>query len=162
MSSIGVYGAEGGAMTPEERFWVKVKKTETCWIWGGARSTNHIVGHTAGPYGHFKVNGKVVQAHRYAYESLIAPIPSSLTIDHLCRNTLCVNPKHLEAVTIKENLLRGVGASGLNAKKTHCKRGHIFDNANTHIGLKGNRLCRACKKIMKAKYRAQAALAGGR
>lgn len=66
-------------------------------------------------------------AHRVAYELCIGPIPTGLTIDHLCRNTRCVNPKHLEAVTLRENILRGTGPTAHNAAKSACRRGHPFD-----------------------------------
>jgi len=140
---VGRYGS------PEERFWPRVEKTDSCWIWTGAKKT----GHSTGPYGHFEINGKSVLAHRYAYEALVGPIPSGLTIDHLCRNPLCVNPSHLEPVTRKENILRGVGATAMHARKTHCKNGHEFNEANTYIRRDGNRLCRVCRNIRMGNYR---------
>jgi len=82
----------------ENRFWPKVKKTKRCWIWTGTRFPNG--------YGCFKINKKSVGAHRVAYELQKGPIPSGLTIDHLCCNKLCVNPNHLEAVTLGENRRR--------------------------------------------------------
>jgi hypothetical protein len=90
--------------TLEERFYAKVQKTDSCWVWIGAR-------HSQG-YGQLftanTVNGnpRPEKAHRVAYELLIGPIPDGLQIDHLCRNKVCVNPAHLEAVTQKENLAR--------------------------------------------------------
>jgi hypothetical protein len=79
-----------------------------------------------------------------AYELAIGPIPEGLTIDHLCRNRGCVNPAHLEAVTNRTNLLRGDGIAALNARKTHCKRGHEFTPENTYVWREGTRACRAC------------------
>jgi hypothetical protein len=71
-----------------------------------------------------------------------------LTIDHLCQNTLCVRPDHLEAVTMRENLLRSNAFSGVNARKTVCLRGHAYDEANTYRNKKGQRSCRICNRTM--------------
>ncbi len=69
-----------------------------------------------------------------------------MTLDHLCRNKACVNPEHLEPVTQKENVLRGVGPTAINAKKTHCIRGHEFNEQNTIFHPRTNyRTCRVCK-----------------
>ena len=81
----------------EERFWSKVNKTDTCWIWTAAKNQD---GH-----GRFR-HGRLVLAHRFAYELLVGPIPKGLDLDHLCQNPACVNPAHLEPVTRKENTRR--------------------------------------------------------
>lgn len=85
--------------------------------------------------------------HRKAYEEAFGSIPAGLTIDHLCRNKLCMNPRHLEAVTLKENVLRGNGPTAVNARKTHCPTGHPYDEKNTLVSKKGWRYCRACFRI---------------
>jgi hypothetical protein len=85
-------------------------------------------------------HGKIA-AHRWSYEWHIGPIPPGLHIDHLCRNRLCVNPDHLEAVTPIENLLRSEG----NHKKTHCPKGHPYDELNTYRTPAGGRICRTCR-----------------
>jgi hypothetical protein len=84
----------------EERFWAKVNKTETCWLWTGAK-------HEKG-YGLLKVAGQMHRAHRFVYELLVGPIPEGLSLDHLCRVRNCVNPNHLEPVTTGENIRRGL------------------------------------------------------
>jgi hypothetical protein len=127
--------------TLEERFWAKVNKTETCWLWTGASSQ---LG-----YGRLWVNGKWPQAHRLAYEWLVGPIPPGLVLDHLCRRPACVNPTHLEPVTQRENVARGVGpqvVSAMRQAQTHCKRGHEFTEANTYM-YRGSRCCRTCNKL---------------
>lgn len=129
-------------MPIKERFWKWVEKTESCWNWIGCLSN-------AG-YGSFslgKINGKAksVLAHRFSYEILVGNIPNGLTIDHLCRNRKCVNPKHLEAVTMQVNNLRGYGASGINARKTHCVNGHEFNSINTRY-YADRRRCLVCLK----------------
>ena len=93
-------GPGGSARRPVESFF---HKTQSCWIWTGA-SVN-----SRGPrYGTYRLsNGKAKKAHRMIYESLKGLIPVGLELDHLCRNTLCVNPEHLEPVTHKVNVQRG-------------------------------------------------------
>jgi hypothetical protein len=102
-------------------------------------------------YGKFQVepghNGRLGQAHRWYYEHSVGPIPSSLHLDHLCRNRLCVNPEHLEPVTHQENILRGVGPTAANAQKTHCPAGHEYSGDNLYVTPStGSRLCRACRR----------------
>lgn len=72
-----------------------------CWVWSGSPSTRG--------YGKITVAGTIFYAHRFMYELHVGPIPDGLYIDHLCRNKMCVNPDHLEPVTHRENLMRGVG-----------------------------------------------------
>lgn len=91
--------------TTEQRFWDKVDKTDTCWLWTGTKIRNG--------YGRFKSNGRLVLSHRYSY-SLFQEIPSGLDIDHLCRTPSCVRPDHLEATTRRVNVVRG--ARVLNKK----------------------------------------------
>lgn len=77
-------------------------------------------------------------------------IPEGLVLDHLCRVHNCVNPQHLEPVTIQENLARGYGICAVNARKTHCQNGHPFDAANTsYEGPNKNRRCKACDAAKK-------------
>jgi hypothetical protein len=123
------------------RFEERVEVLDTgCWFWAGAKTHNG--------YGVFN-DGGWVRAHRWAYEHFIAPIPSELTIDHLCRIPSCVNPTHLEPVTVRENTLRSpVAPTAVNARKTHCKRGHPFDQMNTLVRLTG-RGCKTCLRERK-------------
>ena len=123
--------------TVEERFWSKVDKTDSCWIWVGGRMS-------AG-YGTFTSFGRNILPHRYSYKLFKGDIPEGKQIDHLCRNTICVNPNHLEAVTQKENLLRGVGICAQNSRKTHCIHGHEFTKENTRFITLG-RQCKECCK----------------
>ena len=91
-------------------------------------------------------------AHRAAYIAMKGPIPDGLTIDHLCHTPSCVNPDHLEACTMLENIMRGRTFSVINARATHCIHGHPFDEANTIRRPKGRRGCRACNRAAVARY----------
>lgn len=92
------------------------------------------------------VDGVRDYAHRHAYRRFKGEIPAVLTLDHLCRNTRCMNPEHLEAVSIRTNILRGTSLAANNARKTHCVRGHEFTPENTRVRTKG-RSCRACDAL---------------
>lgn len=128
-------------MTEEERFWSKVNKTDSCWLWtAGCFGRNN-------EYGCFYKTGarNGIPAHRWAYENLIGPIPDGLVVDHLCRVTKCVNPNHLEPKTNKENILAGESITAKEAKQTKCKHGHSLHDAYI---LSGNRRdCRTCRHI---------------
>lgn len=85
---------------PAVRFWRHVKVARAgCWLWDGSR--------VRGGYGQFRVDSATrVHAHRFSYELIHGPIAEGLEIDHLCRVRNCVNPDHLEAVTMQENRRR--------------------------------------------------------
>ncbi|MAH48206.1 hypothetical protein CMI37_20450 [Candidatus Pacearchaeota archaeon] len=127
--------------SPEERLWAKVRKQpgpNGCWLWLGA--------HNGRLYGTIFVDNRVTYVHRLSYELAKGPIPDGLQIDHLCRVHNCVNPKHLEAVTSRQNILRGNGPR-LTSERwraiTHCKRGHAYAE-NTMIVQGKKRVCRVC------------------
>ena len=106
------------------RFWKKVRVLDNgCWEWVGARSDG---------YGQVWNGTHQTYAHRWVYEALVAPIPSGLQTDHLCRNHSCVNPRHLEAVTGQTNVRRGVRPSQMRAI-THCRKGHPYSGDNLYV-----------------------------
>lgn len=126
-----------------ERFWSKVEKTATCWLWRAARDRDG--------YGAFRIGHRTVRAHRWAYEQLVGPIPEGLEPDHLCRNHACVNPDHLEPVTHKENLRRGIRG----VLTTHCPHGHAYAGANLYVDPGGHRECRTCRSEQVRRCRAR-------
>lgn len=156
----GVYNRK--IKSNEERFWSKVNKNGPlpkgnilklgpCWQW--------IAGCGNHGYGQINtlVNGKRVirTAHSFSYElatGLSAPsFESGLTIDHVCRNRRCVNPKHFEIITRGANVLRGESLMAQNARKTHCIRGHKLSGSNVYYRPKGTRECRTCMQAREAK-----------
>lgn len=109
-----------------------------CWIWTGALS--------GGGYAQAGINRKTVYVHRLAYEAFRGCVPAGQTIDHLCRVRCCVNPWHMEAVSPRENVLRGVSAPAMLARKTHCKYGHLLSGPNLYLMPRGQgRQCRKCR-----------------
>ena len=137
---------------------VSMEPNSGCWLWTGG--VNH------GGYGQFSDGrGKNGGAHRAAYEVFVGPIPEGLTLDHLCRVRCCVNPAHLEPVSMQENLRRGnshLSASIRHSKKEHCPKGHPYLGANLYIGTRGQRLCRRCHndRTLAAYYARKAAKNG--
>lgn len=129
----------------KERFFEKTKRLSNgCLIWTACKDRMG--------YGYFGLIGGTVRAHRFAYELAFGPMSPGLETDHLCRNASCVEPTHLEAVTRKVNTMRGdrYSMGRLNRIKTHCPRGHVYDEENTY--RHGNhRYCKACHNIRRRK-----------
>ena len=126
-------------LDPVERFKAKTLVTESgCWEWQGEILANG--------YGRICHNQKRSLAHRWSYMQHVGPIPDDLVIDHECNNKRCVNPEHLRPMTQQENVLRSeTDLAAINARKTHCIRGHAFDSVNTYVNpTTGARRCRAC------------------
>lgn len=126
-----------------KKFYSLILESNECWIWQGNRSRTKC---TVKEYGMFHQGGKNRKAHRVSYEHFNASLTEGLTIHHICNNGLCVNPKHLQEMTLRENVLLGNGMGAINARKTHCSKGHEFSEDNTNYS--GNhRSCRICNKI---------------
>ncbi len=107
------------------------------------------LGPTINGYGRFCNRGRRVMAHRWAYESEVGPVPDGMELDHLCRNRGCVNHDHLEPVTARENVRRGIGPTADNARKTHCPRGHLLSGSNlvpSLLNKTGRRSCLECTR----------------
>lgn len=128
----------------KESFWNHVvpEPNTGCWLWTGELKPSGYARFTICRDG----KKKKFAAHRFAYEVFIGPIPSGLQIDHLCRVRSCINPLHLEAVTQRENLLRGVGPSAINARKIYCTNGHRLPEIPTYYRCGPERVCIICKR----------------
>lgn len=127
----------------QAEFWMKVKRVQEngCWEWQGKLRDGYGVA--------VLKDGKTAAAHRVAHTLLKGEIPEGLQIDHLCRNTKCVNPNHLEAVTLQENVIRGYAA---RPQASHCKRGHLLEGDSVYL-YQGKRRCRVCRdEYLKNRY----------
>jgi hypothetical protein len=148
--------------SPAEReafFWSKINfngplprpELGRCWLWTGEI--------TKYGYGVFCIKTKPRRhkrnAHRWIYEQLKGKVPEGFELDHLCRTRNCVRLNHLEVVTSRENTLRGFGPTAINARKTHCLRGHELSGNNIHTNpnKKTYRYCRACMDIYNSERR---------
>lgn len=122
-----------------KRFWGKVRKTLGCWMWTGSISK--------GGYGNFCVGAKQYKPHRISFVLAKGTIPLGLCLDHVCRNRSCVNPKHIRIVTRGRNAIENsTSPAAINAKKTHCIRGHELTGENLQA-QNGGRQCRACRNL---------------
>lgn len=130
----------------DERFWLFVDRAdvEGCWQWMLKLMPNG--------YGRLKLTGieRSEYAHRLSYEMAHGPIPSGHEVHHLCGNKGCVNPAHLEALTIADHRALGHGL-------THCKRGHEYTEGNTYLDGKGIKVCRTCMRLRQQARRDQKA-----
>lgn len=139
------------------RLWANTTPSaDGCWLYGSLNANG---------YGQISDNSRGRRtrlAHRLMYELVIGAVPEGLQLDHLCRNRACVNPWHLEPVTCRENLRRGVGWSGRNARKTHCVHGHPLAGDNLTVvayvtagGPQQGRECKRCHADREAARRAR-------
>lgn len=127
---------------------------DECWPWLGSCLSG------SGRYGAFYAGGKTTYAHRAAWTLFRGEIPVGLTIDHLCKNPRCVNPHHLEVVTLAQNVARSDNVTALNARKTKCIRGHALSGDNLRLYTRPagalERRCKTCRRLYLMGYRAQA------
>ena len=131
----------------EKRFWPNVEFDTNggCWLWSGTDDKKGY-GIISVPY----CNSNSQRAHRFAYRKFRGAIPHGLVTDHLCRVPGCVNPWHMEIVTPRENTLRGIGPTAINAQKTHCPSGHPYAGRNL-MYRHGQRRCRMCLNKQEAR-----------
>lgn len=128
-----------------------------CWRWTGQLSK---AGYGVLNMYHEDGKRRNTSIHRIVYREMIGDLTDGLALDHLCRNRWCVNPTHLEEVTLSENLRRGLGG----ILKTHCKNGHPYEGDNIRLRTTGERRCYQCHKTwsIQAYAKLKARLAGMR
>ncbi len=102
-------------------------------------------------------NRKQWRAHRLAYVLLVGPIPDGLQLDHLCRNRACINVRHLEPVSPRENTIRGESPNVRLHRADQCAQGHPYTPENTYVRRDGCRTCRTCMRRYKAAFLARRA-----
>lgn len=136
--------------TLEARFLRMALRTSSCWLWQG------WIDKTTG-YAQFSIRSRNRLAHRWAYQHWVGEIPPGLQLDHLCRVRHCVRPDHLEPVTPRLNVLRGVSHVAENAVKTHCVNGHEFTEENTQVFVREGRQRRRCRACCRDKARVRRA-----
>jgi len=109
-----------------------------CWIWLGATSAG---------YGTVGYESKSWPTHRLMYWLCVDNDIQGKHIHHKCLITLCVNPAHLEALTAREHMGKSPNwVAHQKRMQTHCKHGHLFDEANTYIRKDGRRQCKSCMR----------------
>lgn len=134
--------------TEEQRFFRKVRIAENgCWLWTAGTSEGYGIFYIAADQAPKIKRGR--KAHIWSYTRYVGTVPHGLELDHLCRNRACVNPLHLEPVTHRVNMLRSpIAPAGINARKTHCKRGHLFTPDNIYVctrnGKVSGKSCKTC------------------
>lgn len=135
-------------LSSEQRFWRFVRKTKTCWLWIGYKRKSKK---GLREYGRFRVDGKLVTAHKWIYEKKFGEVPRGKELHHKCNVGLCVRWSHLFPKTPKQHYAeepRGFGP--INRAKKCCPSGHRYTPKNTYIykiGRKRLRHCRACHRI---------------
>lgn len=129
------------------RFKAKVAVQDACWLWTGAKNDHG--------YGQLRVggrSGRTFYAHRLSYEHHVGPIPVGHDIDHLCRTPACVNPAHLEAVTHRDNVMRGEAPRIVLSRTNRCLNGHSLSAPNVIFDRNGRRRCRTCTNARARRY----------
>lgn len=137
----------------KERFLSKIDFTSSpigCWIWKGCIDHKG----TKNEYGRFWFMEKNVMAHRFSYEFIgDKEIMQGHQVDHLCKNQICVNPNHLQAVLQRENSNRSNNPMAINSRRIMCIRGHSFSGENLYITKDGRRKCKTCIKMRTSNFR---------
>lgn len=133
----------------EQRFFSRIQQAGDCWIWLNADGTP-----CTRRYGEIWVTpDRRESVHVFSYKLFVGEIPEGLTLDHLCRRTLCCNPWHLEPVPTRINILRSDSPPARNARKLVCQEGHALLEANLYVKPNGQRRCRTCFRAYKTAWK---------
>lgn len=132
--------------TLKQRFLAKIKKENGCWVWTASKVKTKL------SYGQIWDGERLQLSHRVSYQIYKGKIPKGMTIDHMCRNTLCVNPEHLRVLSLRDNILAGDGPTAKNYRKKFCVHGHPLKPGNFKK-TKYGRICRTCSNAQNRKRR---------
>ena len=121
---------------------VRPQPNNGCWLWMGRVTHNG--------YAVFNTKRKLLPATHFILQRIGIEIPQGHQPDHLCKTPCCVNPFHLQVVTRSENIRRSDSPAGINARRTHCTKGHPFNETNTVID-RGRRRCKICRATSRRK-----------
>ena len=125
---------------------ISVSQDTDCWNFTGFDLSNGYAG--------FSINSRTYLAHRISYSIFKEKLVQGMYIDHICRNKKCCNPEHLRQVTPKINATENSFSVAVIAlSKTHCPKGHAYDEKNTLITKLGRRKCKACQAIHWQNYK---------
>lgn len=129
--------------TVQQRFHERyeIDPVSGCWNWTAGLNGKGYAYIWTGP----NRKGDTKQAYKVGWEFKHGPVPDSKELHHTCENPRCVNPDHLQLLTRKQHCRLDSSVVALNARKTHCKRGHKFTTENTYTNPKGSRVCRVCQ-----------------
>lgn len=131
-----------------ERFTRKTLRSDNgCWAWTACTNNNG--------YGSFMFRGKTYSAHSFIYQVLNRTLTKGEVVDHGCNNPNCVNPKHLEAMTQRDNVMKSSGIAAKRARQTHCIYGHEFGHQSPHLVKSGRRACATCHRQREARRRSR-------
>lgn len=137
----------------KERFFAKIVVSDKCWEWKAAKSSSN----PSKAYGVFSVDGKLVKAHRLAFELFKNQrIQAGMLACHHCDNPRCVNPLHIFIGTSRDNVVDAENKGRLYHHKgvlmTHCRRGHPLTDSNIYVYHKsGDRVCRTCRAMRESR-----------
>ena len=128
------------------RFFSMIKESSKgCWFWIGTKDQNG--------YGKMIFDHRSFYAHRLSYVIHKGKIPEGFEIHHTCKNTSCVRPEHLRALTKGEHVLLGNTITAINARKIYCPRGHVYDGSTYMNGKFRQRFCKTCRNQMLKRMR---------
>lgn len=127
-------------LTFEQRFWNKVHKTDSCWLWTGS---------TRDGYGQIGKDGKVIRAHRWSYQQANGSIEQTIDLHHTCVNRNCVNPSHLFAVDHSEHST--INRFSIRNGQTVCANGHKLTKGSIRVRI--IKTCRECERKREREYR---------
>lgn len=132
--------------TEFQRVFEKATIGDGCWEWQACK--------TPGGYGRMMFRGRMTTGHRAAMIVTGHDVPVGMHVDHICKNIVCIRPSHLRVVTPRQNVRYSDAVTGINSRKTHCKRGHPLSGNNLYERPYRGITARQCLTCRRAASRA--------